>query len=99
MKILVPETGEEVDIYIYGVDGDEHTRDFFEKYFLDDETICEFEDYFLKLLKTDADFVVDSDETMKELKEMAVMVQSAIDDYVLLRDEGCDMTGLDDYIV
>ncbi len=44
MKIFVREYCRDVTVRIYGIDGDEHTKEFFEKYFSDVKGIYETTD-------------------------------------------------------
>lgn len=35
MKLFVQEYHRDAEVYVYGIDGDDHTEDFFDKYFSD----------------------------------------------------------------
>ena len=100
MKILVTELEKDIEINIYGIDGDDHTKEFFEMYLFDNTTplYIPSEDV-LKKYNSEAEFAVDEESEIRLLAEEIPDIQLAIDDYALIEENGQKTTDLRKYIV
>ena len=100
MKILVTEMGKDIVMRIYGTDGEECTKEFFEMYLLDSSLpVYVPSEKLLKEYNSEAEFAVDKIENIVLLAEEIPDIQAAIDDYRIIAEDGQKTSDLRQYIV
>lgn len=80
MRVLIRDMFKTVGINIYGLDGNEHTDEFFEKYLSRSERIHRTPDDERELYQSDAEWTIESIEDFNEFKRSIYGIQRAIDE-------------------
>lgn len=80
MRVLIRETLETAVINIYGTDGNQHSRDFFDKYFADSEGAYPTLDEEREEFGTDAEWTIIRKQDFQAFADTAETIQKAIDD-------------------
>lgn len=80
MRVLIRETLETAVINIYGTDGREHSRDFFEKYFADSDGVYPTLDEEREEYGTDAEWTIITERDFRFFADTVSTIQQAIDD-------------------
>ncbi len=80
MKIFVREYCRDVTVRIYGIDGDEHTKEFFEKYFSDVKGIYETTDEEREDYNTEAVYTIVKADYYNFLAQQIESIQKGIDE-------------------
>ncbi len=80
MRVLIRETLETAVINIYGTDGKQHSRDFFDKYFSDSDGAYPTLDEEREEYGTDAEWTIITKRDFELFAEAVETLQKAIDD-------------------
>ena len=80
MRVLIRETLETAVINIYGTDGKQHSKDFFEKYFSNAEGAYPTLDEEREEYGTDAEWTIIRKQDFERFAEIVPALQKAIDD-------------------
>lgn len=80
MKIFVREYCRDVTVRIYGIDGDEHTKEFFKKYFSDVKGIYETTDEEREDYNTEAVYTIVKADYYNFLAQQIESIQKGIDE-------------------
>ena len=99
MYFLIPESGQDIEINLYGIDGGEHTSDFFAKHLCDGKNVYPLNDEERAKYSSFAEYAVSDEENAEHILSAAEDIQNAIDEYVLLKIYGYDINGLEKYVV
>ena len=79
MRVLIRETLETAVINIYGTDGKQHSRDYFDKYFEDSEGAYPTLDEEREEFGTDAEWTIIRKQDFKDFADIVSTLQQAID--------------------
>lgn len=88
MRVLIADQNRTVTIRLYGLNGNEVTREYFSLFFLEVIEIHETTDTERNITGTDAEFTVATTEVYEALYNSIVAMQEAIDDVSDKVDEG-----------
>lgn len=80
MKVFIKEYCRDVIIRIYGIDGDEHTKEFFEKYMSDIDGVYETTDEERKLYCSEAEYTITKAEYYNFFAQQIDNIQKGIDE-------------------
>lgn len=92
MKVFVREYCRDVTVRIYGIDGDERTREFFAKYFADVGGVYETTDEERSEFNSEAEYTVTKGEYFDFLAKHIDNIQKGIDEAAeaVIREENAD---------
>lgn len=79
MKILIRETMRTVGVNIYGTDGRQHTKEYFEKYFSGTDGVYPILPEEQEEFKTEAEWVIVTEADLRLLAASLETIQNAID--------------------
>lgn len=88
MRVLIADQRKTVTIRLYGLTGNEVTREYFSLFFLEAVEIHETTDTEREITGTDAEFTVMTTDVYKELLVSVGKIQEALDDVSDRIDEG-----------
>ena len=88
MKVFIKEICRDVTIRIYGTDGDDHTEDFFRKYFRSVEGVYETTEDEHTEYRSEAVYTIEKLEYYEFLAQAVKNIQQAIDEIAKALIEG-----------
>ncbi len=80
MKVFIKEYCRDVNIRIYGIDGEERTKEFFEKYFEETIGVYETTDEEHERFGSEAEFTIEKADDYNYFAGKISTIQQAIDD-------------------
>ncbi|MGN0553744.1 MAG: hypothetical protein ACI4I1_10190 [Oscillospiraceae bacterium] len=91
MRVLVKESHKTVSIRIYGLDGEERTKEFFEKYFTDVVGVYETPDEERESYESDAVWTIEKHADFSFFAQMLGVIQKSIDEIGKQLDKGANI--------
>lgn len=91
MKVFIKECCRDVIVRIYGTDGDEHTQEFFERYFKNVEGVYETTEEEHKEYNSEAAFTITKSDYYDFLAQQLENIQKGIDEVAEALARGSDI--------
>lgn len=79
MRVFIKEYCRDVTVRIYGIDGEEHTKDFFDRYFYNVKGVSMLSEAEKSEYRSEADYAIEKGEYFECLAQHIGAIQTAID--------------------